>query len=117
MMFSSIRKYLNPTTAVAFVALIFAMTGGAFAMNTSGSNARTGARDAQLAPSGSPLATAAKGKAKSKTKAGPRGPAGPVGKTGATGPAGATGPTGATGPGGPQGPQGPAGANGTNGEN
>jgi Collagen triple helix repeat (20 copies) len=114
-MFSAIRKHISPTTVVAFMALVFAMTGGAFAAsNGSGS----GGRGAKATASTTPLASAAKSKA--KPKAGPRGPAGPKGATGATGaagPVGATGPTGATGPAGPQGPAGTNGTNGTNGEN
>jgi Collagen triple helix repeat (20 copies) len=105
-MLSAIRKHINPATILAFVALIFAMTGGAFAVTGHGES------------SGS---TATAAKAKPKVKTGPRGPAGPKGATGTAGSAGAAGPAGATGPGGPQGPQGPAGntgekgADGTNG--
>ncbi len=103
-MLSALRKHITPATALAFVALVFAITGGAFAATGGGS------------PSHATLtASAAKSKAKSKT--GPRGPAGPKGATGATGPAGPAGAAGATGPGGAQGPQGPAGTNGSNGEN
>lgn len=112
-MFSSIRKHLTPSTAIAFVALIFALTGASFAATNTSHNG-PGKATAQLTP----LAGAAKAKAKPKAKAGPRGPAGPAGKSGApgaTGPAGATGPVGATGPGGPQGPAGPTGTNGTDG--
>jgi hypothetical protein len=100
-----IRKHLTPSTAIAFIALIFALTGGAFAASSHGGGA-SGTR----ATASTTLATSAK--AKPKTKAGPRGPAGPAGKNGAAGPAGPAGPTG---PGGPQGPQGNASTNGTNG--
>jgi hypothetical protein len=93
--------------ALAFVALVFAITGASFAA-TGGGNG--GSSHATL------TAAAAKSKAKSKAKTGPRGPAGPRGATGATGPAGPAGPAGPTGPGGAQGPQGPAGNNGSNGE-
>ena len=91
-MFQKLRKriHLTPSMFVAFIALVFATTGGAFAM----SGAQAG-----RAPSDT-LAIAAKSKGKSKSKPGPRGPAGPKGATGATGAAGATGATG------------PAGANG-----
>ena len=104
-MFQRIRRHLTPSTAIAFVALVFAVTGGAFAAtsNGGGSGAKATASTAQ--------ATAAK--AKSKTKAGARGPAGPRGATGAPGAIGATG---AVGPAGAAGPQGPAGANGAPGE-
>lgn len=97
-MFSRIRKHLNPTTVVAFLALSFAMTGGAFAMNGGGSGAKT------------TVATASKNKAKPTTKAGPK----PATKAG---PRGAAGPQGEAGSIGPQGPGGPAGPNGKNGEN
>jgi hypothetical protein len=112
-MFQRIRKHLNPSTAIAFLALVFAITGGAFAA-TGGSPSRA-------------TLTASAAKAKAKTKAGPRGPAG---KNGATGAPGATGPggpagaaggkgengaTGATGSTGLQGPKGNPGTNGTNG--
>ncbi len=109
MMFSSIRKHLNPTTVLACAALVFAMTGGAFAA-TGGS----GGRGSSSGPSHATLtATAAKSKAKSKTKAGPKGPAGPAGKNGTNGTNGAPG---ATGPAGPQGTAGDNGSNGSNGE-
>lgn len=113
-MFSVIRKHLNPTSVVAFVALIFAMSGGAFAMNSSGSPAKPTAAVGSGA-GGNPIATAAKSKAKPKAKAGPRGPAGPAGKNGANGAAGAQGPQGPQGPAGPAGAKGETGTPGTNG--
>ena len=100
-MFQAIRRHVNATSVVAFIALVFALTGGAFAASGHG---------------GSPAvatATAAKSKAKPKAKAGPRGPAGPAGKNGAQGPAGPTGPAGATGPQGSAGAKGETGAQGT----
>jgi Collagen triple helix repeat (20 copies) len=102
-MLLSIRKHLTPGTLIAFLALIFAVTGGAFAA-TGGSSLS----HATL------IASAAK--SKSKVKAGPRGPAGPAGKTGATGAAGATGPAGPGGPAGPTGATGPQGPQGVQGE-
>jgi hypothetical protein len=113
-MFSKITKHLTPSGAVAIIALVLAMTGGAYAVNTHG---------------GGPVATAAKSKAKSKAKAGARGPAGPKGATGAQGPTGPVGPagatgakgetgaTGATGAQGEAGKQGEPGKNGSNGSN
>jgi hypothetical protein len=112
-----IKTHLNPATGIAFLALIFAITGVSFAATGGGSS--SGGQHATL--------TATASKAKPKAKAGPRGPAGKNGAPGATGPAGPAGPagvgtagpagpTGATGPAG-AGTQGPAGANGTNGEN
>jgi hypothetical protein len=95
-MFQRARKHINPSTAIAIVALVFAATGGAFAATGGGSSG---------GPHATLTATAAKAKAKTKTKAGPRGPAGPKGATGAAGVAG------------PAGPAGPAGAKGENGAN
>ena len=105
-MLQRVRKHMNPATAIAFLALVFALTGGAFAATGGGGS-----------PSHATLtASVAKSNAKAKTKAGPRGPAGPKGATGAAGPTGPAGSAGATGPGGAQGPQGPAGNNGENGK-
>jgi hypothetical protein len=87
--------------AIAFVALVFALTGVSFAASTHG---------------GGSIATAAKSKAKPKAKTGPRGPAGPRGKTGKTGATGATGAAGPAGAAGPKGETGAAGANGEKGE-
>jgi hypothetical protein len=118
-MFNQLRKHLTPSTFIAFLALVFALTGGAFAA-TGGSGGGGGGSKVDLAGSHTLAATTAKAKPAPKGKAGPRGPAG---KNGAAGATGATGPAGATGPGGPQGPQGAAGvkgetgAAGTNGTN
>jgi hypothetical protein len=124
-MFHSIRKHISPTTVVAFMALVFAMTGGAFAASSNGGG--SGAKPTASVGVNTTVATAAKSKAKPKTKAGPRGPAGPAGKAGANGPAGPAGPAGAAGakgengaaggqgPQGPLGPQGPAGPTGATG--
>jgi hypothetical protein len=112
-MLSALRKQITPATILAFVALVFAITGGAFAASGTGGNAPAKAN----ASSTHSTLVASASKAKPKAKAGPRGPAGAKGATGATGPAGAPGPAGATGPGGPQGAQGPAGTNGMNGTN
>jgi hypothetical protein len=85
-MFSVIRRHVNPTTFIATLALVFAMTGGAFA---AGKYLITSSK--QIKPS---VLAQLKGKA---------------GKAGAQGAAGAQGPAG------PAGPQGPAGAKGENG--
>jgi hypothetical protein len=107
-MLSAIRKQLNPATVMAFVALVFAMTGGAFAVTGHGGGSGSGSR-ATL------TATVAKAKKKDKSapvgKPGPRGPAGPAGSQGPAGPAGAQGPAGG------KGENGTAGANGTAGTN
>jgi Collagen triple helix repeat (20 copies) len=107
-MLSNIRKHLTPSTGIALIALVFALTGGAFAATNSGSSGNTTTKNGGSSKaSDRTLAMIAKAKAKSKT--GPRGPAGPAGKTGPAGPAGAPGPAG------PQGPQGTPGTNGQNG--
>lgn len=78
---NAIRRNLSLPTAIAVVALVFAMSGGAFA-----------AKDYVTGSAQS-----------SKSKAGKRGPRGPKGKKGAQGPKGATGPKGDTGSQGPKG--------------
>ncbi len=98
-MFKQLRRHLTPSTFIAFLALVLALTGGAFAAGGSG-----GSGAGSRATASTTLATAAK--AKPKVKAGPRGPAGPAGKNGANGANGAAG---------PQGPQGAPGAKGENG--
>jgi len=123
-MFQAIRRHLNPATIMAFVALVFAVTGGAFAA-TGGSRGGGGSSPAKASASTGRTATftAVAAKKKAKTKASARGPAGPKGATGATGPAGPAGPAGsagATGPAGsgsqgPQGIQGEKGATGATG--
>lgn len=86
-MLKAIRRNLSPPTAIAVVALVFAMTGGAFAAK----DYATGS------------AEASKGK---KGQRGPKGPRGKQGRPGLAGPQGPVGPQGATGP---QGPKGDAG--------
>jgi hypothetical protein len=116
-MFSRVRKYINAATVIAVLALVFAMTGGAFAVTGHGNGTPTQATATVTRPeSATATATAAKSKPKAKAKTGPRGPAGPAGKTGAAGAAGAQGPAGATGPGGAPGAKGENGVAGTEGE-
>jgi hypothetical protein len=103
MMFQALRKHISPASILALAALVFAVTGGAFAATGGG---RGGSSRATLTASG----------AKAKAKAGPRGPAGAKGTTGATGPAGPAGPTGPVGPAGPQGGPGGQGAQGETGK-
>jgi hypothetical protein len=112
-MFQRVRTHITPATSIAIVALVLALTGGAFA--ATGGSAGGNDRSSGIGRHATLTATAAK--AKAKPKSGARGPAGPKGATGAAGAAGPAGSAGATGPGGAQGPQGPAGNNGTNGEN
>lgn len=92
-MLNIVRRNLNLPTAVAVVALVFAMTGGAFA-----------AKD-QL--------TSSKQTAKHKKKKGKRGPRGPRGRAGAPGLQGPPGLQGVPGPKGDRGPQGPKGDTGS----
>jgi hypothetical protein len=109
-MFSRVKKHLTPSAFIALIALVFAVTGGAFAAtgNGGGSPARATASSTHATLT----ASAAKKKAAPKPV---RGPAGPKGATGATGPAGPAGATGPAGPGGPAGPAGPAGPTGATG--
>ncbi len=111
-MLAWVRRQLSPATVMAFVALVFATTGGAFAVT-----GRGGHSPAASPGSASAVATAAKSKSKPKVKAGPRGPAGPAGAQGPAGPAGATGPQGPAGSAGAAGAKGENGAAGTNGTN
>ncbi len=120
-----IKKHINPATILALAALVFAITGGAYAASGSGGSGNGGGNSAGNASHAT--AYVAKAKKKSKTpagKPGPRGPAGPAGPAGAPGPAGPAGPTGPaggagakgeTGPTGPTGPQGPEGKKGETG--
>lgn len=114
---SKLKKHLTPSTFIALIALVFAVTGVSFAATgggSSGSGAKATASLSAGGAGGSAIATTAKKKAAPKGKAGPRGPAGAKGATGATG---ATGAAGATGPGGPAGGAGPAGGPGPTGNN
>jgi hypothetical protein len=101
-----LTKHLNPSTAIAVIALVFAATGGAFAATSGTSHG----------PSSKGTLIARTSKAKSKAKAGPRGPAGAKGATGPAGPSGPAGPGGAAGPAGPVGPAGGPGIAGSNGQ-
>jgi Collagen triple helix repeat (20 copies) len=99
-MLKAVRRQFNPATLLALVALVFAMTGGAYAVTGGG---KSGSHA---------TAQAAKKKGKSKkSKGGERGPAGPRGPEGKQGPAGPAGPQG------PAGAEGKAGANGKDGAN
>jgi hypothetical protein len=94
-MFSTMRRrlHLTPSTVIATLALVFAMTGGAYAASKY-------------------LITSTK-QISPKVLKTLKGASGAKGANGASGPAGPTGPAGGAGP---QGPQGPAGNNGGNGE-
>lgn len=88
----------NPAILIATVALLFAMTGGAFAVSHHGHSAKV--------KKGVP------GKSGPAGSAGPVGPAGPQGPQGQIGPAGAKGERGAAGIEGARGPQGEPGERG-----
>lgn len=100
-MFSAIRRrlHLTPSAAIATLALVFAMTGGAYA---AGKYAITSTK--QISPK---VLKSLQGKA---------GKAGANGAPGAAGPAGPQGPAGAAGAAGPKGEDGAAGEPGTKGE-
>jgi hypothetical protein len=108
-MFQAIRRQITPASILALVALVFAVTGGAFAATGSSGGGSGSPSHATLS------ATVAK-----KKKAPARGPVGPRGATGATGasgPAGPAGPVGPAGAAGAKGETGTAGSNGTDGTN
>jgi hypothetical protein len=122
-MFSALRRQLSYSNVAATMALVFALTGGAFAATS-----HSGGGSPVRATASVSHATVAK----KKSKAPARGPAGPKGATGAAGAQGATGPAGPAGPSGAagakgengasgaqgvEGKEGKAGANGTNGTN
>jgi hypothetical protein len=101
------RLRVRPATVVACLALVLAMTGGAYA---AGRYVITSTK--QISPK---VLKALQGKAGASGVAGPAGPAGQAGgqgPQGVKGEAGPAGPTGAQGPAGPQGPEGPAGQTG-----
>jgi hypothetical protein len=92
-----ILRHVTPPVAIAILALVFAMSGGAFALS--------GTLSITSNPNSSTHATLAAKKAKVKLLRGPRGP---EGKQGPVGPPGPTG---------PKGEPGSAGTNGSNGTN
>jgi hypothetical protein len=94
-MFQRLRKHLTPSTFIAFIALAFAMTGGAYAASR---YVITSTK--QISP---------------KVLKSLQGKSGVSGAAGAQGSAGAAGPQGPSGPAGPAGVQGEAGAPGANG--
>jgi hypothetical protein len=96
-MFQRISKHLSPSTVIATLALVFAMSGGAYAASH-----YLITKTSQIKPSVLKRLT---GKA---APAGPAGPAGPVGPAGPAGPAGG----GIAGAPGKEGPEGKSGSNG-----
>ena len=110
-MFSAIRTHLSYANVAATMALVFALTGGAFAATSHPGGGWAGSK---ASASVTPVASTAKKKAAPKsTRGSPRPRALPARQGRLVRPGGATGPAGGTGP---QGPQGSAGNNATNGE-
>jgi hypothetical protein len=106
-MLNAIRMRFNVTTLVAVLALVFAMTGGAYAANR---YLITSTK--QISPK---VLKSLKGAAGANGASGATGPAGPAGPGGPQGPAGAQGPGGPGGPAGAPGKEGPPGKDGKNG--
>jgi hypothetical protein len=106
-MSDAIRRRFNATGFVAVLALVFAMSGGAYAASR---YVITSTK--QIKPS---VLKSLQGRAGASGAQGAAGAAGPAGAAGAKGETGATGPQGPKGEPGATGPQGPAGANGTTG--
>jgi hypothetical protein len=104
-----IRANASPAMVVAFIAVVLAMTGSAFA-------ARSLITGADIKDGSISRADLSSRTVKSlKGKGGPAGPAGRDGSGGPAGPQGSTGPEGPRGPVGPAGPAGPAGPRGDTG--
>jgi hypothetical protein len=110
MKFSALRKrlHVSPTTVIATLALVFAMTGGAYAAKK---YLITSTK--QISPSVLKTLQGKAGPAGANGAAGAQGPAGPQGPQG---PGGSLGAKGETGPEGKQGPQGIPGEKGLKGE-
>ncbi|MGA9286638.1 MAG: hypothetical protein WBV85_14475 [Solirubrobacteraceae bacterium] len=107
-MFRSVRSHMTYANVVATLAMVFAMTGGAYAASKYLITSRK-----QIKPS---VLASLKGKAGANGAPGATGPAGPTGPAGSAGSAGAKGEIGAVGPAGPTGPQGPEGKAGKSGQ-
>jgi len=108
-MLQAMRRHINATTIVAVIALVFAMTGGAYAAKKFLVTSTK-----QISPRVLKTLKGANGKNGTAGPAGPAGPAG-AGTAGPTGPAGSAGAKGDTGPEGKQGAPGVAGTPGKNG--
>jgi hypothetical protein len=110
-MFSAIRKRVTPATVIATCALVFAMSGGAYAANKFLITSTK-----QISPK---VLKSLQGKAGARGATGAQGPAGAAGagSPGSQGPAGAAGAKGDTGASGTPGEPGAPGTNGKNGTN
>jgi hypothetical protein len=106
-MFSIVRRHMTYANIAATMAVVFAMSGGAYAV--SGTHGGGHLRSTAL------ISAKKKVKKPASGKPGPRGPAGPQGPAGAAGPQGAAGTNGTNGEKGPQGSPGTTGTDGTNG--
>jgi Collagen triple helix repeat (20 copies) len=106
-MLQAIRRRITPSTLIATLALVFAMTGGAYAASRFLITSTK-----QISPKVLKALRGANGKSGA---AGPAGPAGAAGAQGPAGPAGAAG-AGTAGSAGAAGPAGPAGAPGKDGK-
>ena len=105
-----LKMRVSPAMVVAWIAVILAMTGSAFAARAliTGRDIKDGS-----------ISRADLSRRAVKSLKGERGPAGPAGRDGSVGPAGpqgSTGPTGSQGPTGPAGPRGAPGASGPQGD-
>jgi Collagen triple helix repeat (20 copies) len=118
-MLKAIRTHMNATTILATVALVFAMTGGAYAAKkyliTSTKQISPSVLKQLQGKAGAGGAPGAAGAQGAQGPAGPAGPAGSGGAKGETGPAGAKGERGATGATGASGASGAKGATGATG--
>jgi hypothetical protein len=118
-MFHAIRTRINATTIVAIFALVFAMTGGAYAAKkyliTSTKQISPSVLKSLQGKAGAAGAPGAAGAQGAQGPAGPVGAAGAGGAKGETGPAGAKGEKGATGAAGAPGAKGATGASGATG--
>jgi hypothetical protein len=110
-MFHAIRRRINASGLLAILALIFALTGGAYAASR---YVITSTK--QISPKVLKSLKGKNGQNGANGVPGAAGPAGPTGPGGAQGAAGAKGETGPSGPGGKEGPPGPPGPKGDKGE-
>jgi hypothetical protein len=105
-----LRKHITPATVIATVALVFAMTGGAYA-----AGAFKISSTKQISPKVLKALKGANGKNGANGAAGAQGPAGPAGAVGPAGPGGAAGGAGAKGENGKDGKDGKDGKEGKEG--